>query len=338
MTAVTKERLRERASEKVKGLEIAVTQSAFADTRAELEEELELARIALASLEAEPIGAFHIADQQVDGTSDYIEDGEWPIDNGIIEVYAAPPALQEHRNAAAEPDYIRYDCGCCGWETIKDWRENDACPKCNHKPMGKTELYTAPPAPVVVPDERAAFNAWNNDTDCPLAGRDAKTAAWLAWSRRAAMLQSFGNSEQLNEIGSWNNHKNTPTAKPAVDTCELIKQVEGMEVSVDVSTCDADAGHRYFGTVTEVSELDGAKNGYILLVQDAEPNFDVNGNSPVIPDGYVLVPIEPTEAMMLHKSGCQHHAWDDPDCAMRQTRRLVWSHMLEAAAPQQEVN
>ncbi|KDX40579.1 hypothetical protein AC98_4587 [Escherichia coli 2-210-07_S4_C2] len=47
--------------------------------------------IALASLEAEPIGAFHIAEQQVDGTSDYIKDGEWPIDNGIIEVYAAPP-------------------------------------------------------------------------------------------------------------------------------------------------------------------------------------------------------------------------------------------------------
>ncbi|WP_225387869.1 hypothetical protein [Escherichia coli] len=48
-------------------------------------------RIALASLEAEPIGAFHIAEQQVDGTSDYIKDGEWLIDNGIIEVYAAPP-------------------------------------------------------------------------------------------------------------------------------------------------------------------------------------------------------------------------------------------------------
>lgn len=47
--------------------------------------------IALASLEAKPIGAFHIAEQQVDGTSDYIKDGEWPIDNGIIEVYAAPP-------------------------------------------------------------------------------------------------------------------------------------------------------------------------------------------------------------------------------------------------------
>ncbi|KJN15777.1 hypothetical protein [Enterobacter sichuanensis] len=55
------------------------------------------------------------------------------------------------------------------------------------------ELYvpgiSVPPAPVSVPDERAAFNSWNNDTDCPLAGRDVKTAAWLAWSRRAAMLQ-----------------------------------------------------------------------------------------------------------------------------------------------------
>ncbi|EOY0030220.1 DUF551 domain-containing protein [Escherichia coli] len=48
-------------------------------------------KIALASLEAKPIGAFHIAEQQVDGTSDYLKDGEWPIDNGTIEVYAAPP-------------------------------------------------------------------------------------------------------------------------------------------------------------------------------------------------------------------------------------------------------
>ncbi|EFE8450167.1 hypothetical protein CDS60_002984 [Escherichia coli] len=54
-------------------------------------EQMELARIALASLKAKPIGAFHIAEQQVDATSDYLKDGEWPIDNGIIEVYAAPP-------------------------------------------------------------------------------------------------------------------------------------------------------------------------------------------------------------------------------------------------------
>ncbi|EAA5433400.1 ead/Ea22-like family protein [Salmonella enterica subsp. enterica serovar Muenchen] len=88
------------------------------------------------------------------------------------------------------------------------------------------------------------------------------------------------------------------TAEPVSQTYELPELIEGMEVSVDVSTCDFDAGHRYFGTVTEVSELDSAKNGYILLVQDAEPNFDVNGNSPVIPEGYALVPIEATEEML----------------------------------------
>lgn len=53
--------------------------------------EVVMGKIALASLTAEPIGAFHIADQQVEGTTDYIRDGEWPIDNGVIEVYAAQP-------------------------------------------------------------------------------------------------------------------------------------------------------------------------------------------------------------------------------------------------------
>ena len=55
MSTITREQLHERAREKVKSLEFAVTQTAFADSRAELEEELELARIALASLEAEPV-------------------------------------------------------------------------------------------------------------------------------------------------------------------------------------------------------------------------------------------------------------------------------------------
>ena len=76
-------------------------------------------------------------------------------------------------------------------------------------------------------------------------------------------------------------------AEPVSQTYNLPELIEGMEVSIDVSTCDADLGNRYFGTVTEALELDTAKNGYILLVQDAEPNFDVNGNSPVIPGGWI---------------------------------------------------
>ncbi|HCJ9069949.1 TPA: DUF551 domain-containing protein [Escherichia coli] len=76
-------------------------------------------------------------------------------------------------------------------------------------------------------------------------------------------------------------------AEPVSQTYNLPELIEGMEVSIDVSTCDADLGNRYFGTVTEALELDTAKNGYILLVQDAEPNFDVNGNSLGIPDGWI---------------------------------------------------
>ncbi|ENE5584160.1 DUF551 domain-containing protein, partial [Salmonella enterica] len=85
---------------------------------------------------------------------------------------------------------------------------------------------------------------------------------------------------------AWHHELEKPN-QPVSQTYNLPELIEGMEVSIDVSTCGADAGNRYFGTVTEVSELYTAKNGYILLVQDAKPNFDVNGSSPVTPDGWI---------------------------------------------------
>ncbi|CAD6040655.1 Valyl-tRNA synthetase [Escherichia coli] len=84
----------------------------------------------------------------------------------------------------AEPDYIRYYCGCCGWETIEDWRENDACPKCNHKPMEKMELFTAPPA-LVVPEEIT-----DESTEQRLMGRRWAPSFSAGWNAcRAAMLE-----------------------------------------------------------------------------------------------------------------------------------------------------
>ncbi|NAQ20559.1 hypothetical protein FZN20_13150, partial [Escherichia coli] len=38
-------------------------------------------------------------------------------------------------------------------------------------------------------------------------------------------------------------------AEPVSQTYNLPELIEGMEVSIDVSTCDADLGNRYFGTV-----------------------------------------------------------------------------------------
>lgn len=40
-------------------------------------------------------------------------------------------------------------------------------------------------------DERAAFNAWNNDENLPIAGVGAKNAAWLAWQARAELGRSL---------------------------------------------------------------------------------------------------------------------------------------------------
>lgn len=96
MTTLTKGQLISHARESVSYLEDLKgrVSKEGADCKVVIEmvaRDLKLARIALASLEAKPIGAFHIAEQQVDGTSDYLKDGEWPIDNGTIEVYAAPP-------------------------------------------------------------------------------------------------------------------------------------------------------------------------------------------------------------------------------------------------------
>lgn len=104
-------------------------------------------------------------------------------------------------------------------------------------------------------------------------------------------------------------------AEPVSQTYELPELIEGMEVSIDVSTCGADAGNRYFGTVTEVSELYTAKNGYILLVQDAEPNFDVNGNSPAIPGGWIScserMPEDEQEVIVHNKLGYRYVSYFD---------------------------
>ncbi|XED45937.1 DUF550 domain-containing protein [Klebsiella michiganensis] len=99
------------------------------------------------------------------------------------------------------------------------------------------------PAPVV-PDERAAFNAWNNDENLPIAGVSAKNAAWLAWQARAELT---GNSPVI------------PGAEQRIaDAVELLK-----------------------------------KAAPAMLADNSGPDGPLAGRlkSPVIPDGWKLVPI-----------------------------------------------
>ncbi|GAB2704176.1 hypothetical protein [Comamonas sediminis] len=85
-------------------------------------------------------------------------------------------------------------------------------------------------------------------------------------------------------------------------TDQLAALIEGMSVSVDVSTGDHDAGHRYFGTVTEVMEDAGDKHGVTLLVQDAKPNFEAGPTESVLINGIAYTLPEPAahELLRLH--------------------------------------
>ena len=62
-----------------------------------------------------PIGSFHIIDQQVGGTTDYVKDGEWPIDNGELLAYAAPQvtSVPDEIESTSGSDYDDYYCD--GW-------------------------------------------------------------------------------------------------------------------------------------------------------------------------------------------------------------------------------
>ncbi|EHY2522105.1 DUF551 domain-containing protein [Escherichia coli] len=146
-------------------------------------EQMELARIALASLEAKPIGAFHIAEQQVDGTSDYLKDGEWPIDNGIIEVYAAPhvPVVPEEKPMPNPLSMYAVDAVAAiaevrGWNACRaamlqsgNFRENKSSSTNNFREIAETSTnYPVIPSEVLsaiqkVAKIRADFDDFDGD-------------------------------------------------------------------------------------------------------------------------------------------------------------------------------
>ena len=107
------------------------------------EEAEELARIALASLEAEPL-----VPVMYKGMKLLTKEGLELIHDGIAEATGLE--------------------AMCMADALLSWA----------------------PAPVV-PDERAAFNSWNNDENLPIAGVGAKNAAWLAWQARAELGHSL---------------------------------------------------------------------------------------------------------------------------------------------------
>ncbi|QML64169.1 hypothetical protein HVX30_08695 [Escherichia coli] len=186
------------------------------------EEAEELARIALASLEADPIG--EVSEKRygliMDGT----------VDLGGKSTYRI----------------IK------GEKAMKLF------------PLG-TKFYTAPPAPVSVPAEMEI------DDDFDSAFEHGKAVGWNAY--RAAMLQAepVSNSDEL-PLDYLQGHK------------------DGLEWAAQL----AEANHPQTGDWLYDDPIDLAR----AIRKGPDMPTVQAGNSPVTPDGWVMVPKEPTQAMI----------------------------------------
>ncbi|MEB0791067.1 hypothetical protein VC835_25325, partial [Citrobacter portucalensis] len=126
--------------------------------------------------------------------------------DGAIAVFDAEPVAWRYRYVHT-PKTEEH-----GYPFTTEWKLCDSEDECNPSDCFERQpLYTAQPAPVAVPPKQHWEELCRQHPDMSI-GDAIIRAAW--WNHcRAAMLQSFGNSEKLDEVGSWNNHMNTPTAQ-----------------------------------------------------------------------------------------------------------------------------
>ncbi|EOB8536655.1 hypothetical protein ACIXO1_003232 [Escherichia coli] len=178
--------------------------------------------------------------------------------------------------------------------------------------------YAAPPAPVSVPA------AMEMDDDFDSAFEHGKAVGWNAY--RAAMLQGVD--------GTLTNEGTIPVTqfKPVADLYGLTSPTGG-EASFTFDAVEArdfiDGGWSCQEYV-ELGRFQEAmlQNGNSPAQSDCCPEQNYiapaqDGNSPVIPDGWVLVPEEPTHEML--------EAGDEQFGTYDVYRRMI------AASPQQEV-
>jgi hypothetical protein len=210
-STITREQLRALAVKKIESLKFAITQSAFTNIRRGLEDELQLAKFALAAMDSEPV-AWLVGEAVLfnpDTVEAYAKRSELPVKP----LYAHPPINQQEPVAW---DYEWASCITCeGPQNFNRVIEREAPPEwaiIEGQARNVIPLYRhAQPAPVVMDDEklRALFDAWFA-SDCSFDQSPEASEAdniawresyWYVWQRcRAAMFQA-GNSPAI--PGAW---------------------------------------------------------------------------------------------------------------------------------------
>ena len=88
---------------------------------------------------------------------------------------------------------------------------------------------------------------------------------------REAKISTVLDDAYQAKLSSLENHVKSLVAQSK--DC-LGRLVQGMAVSVDISTGDSEAGKRYFGTIADVLETPSTRHGLTLLVTAATSDFE----------------------------------------------------------------
>lgn len=201
-------------------------------------------------------------------------------------------------------------------------------------------LYTAPSAPVSVPDLKPVGFLFVSDDGSvayspagwPMKGFNLIGPIYGDVNAcRAAMLQSDGT---LTNEGTMQLSGNSEQIEPVSNRDELpLDYLQGHKDGLEWAAQLAEANHPQTGDWLYDDPIDLAR----AIRKGPDMPTVQGGNSPVIPDGWVMVPVEPTIAILDEFDSIIDYGAEDSKDAWSRLLAAAWIKSLPAA-PRQEVN
>ncbi|MGU3529181.1 DUF551 domain-containing protein [Raoultella planticola] len=292
---LTREELRKRAKENINNLRFASKQRAFESARKEILADLQLAEYALEAMESEPYGF-----TEGERFGMVLEPRQWPAPKD------GEPQLHIKEQPGPDIDTLRH-----AFETEER-------------------------------EETGGFNLHKSGIDYVDKSTQAQWEAWLVC--RAAMLQGKAEPVSLHpELSVW--YGSMPESNGKSNwTAILHRKGECLSTGITIELSEypervryeADRVRHIIGELKEEPDI-------LAYDADAHSGYVKPGNSPVtpdgksataptgipvIPDGYVMVPKEPTQAMCA--------AFNDSDYGRKSLRERYVAMLAAAQQPQDE--